>query len=275
MRRLRTTRKAAAPARASTAAPTAAYIPVCEPSAAFRAGSGAAADGEAAEPGAGVAVEPRSGRAGSRAPSSRATASETGSISVPALYMELKAREPPSVRVAGASVRVASPPSVLRPFASNSTSGTALLVSPAVVTSAVRTPLPSWTLALSAPTFRSRWAPVKWTDPAKAASRVPFPPSYEPLPRPKRNSAPPSSAPSARVHLPWPMEPVTYSRKVRRTPQSTAASAKAPAGGAPCGEPLVLGCALGAPAGCEDCPACGAVLTSAEREIGSSCAPAA
>ncbi len=218
-------------------------------------------------------MEPRSGRAGSFAVASRATASETGSISVPALYMELKAWEPPSVRVAGASVRVTSAPSLLRPLASNSTSGTAFFVAPAVVTSADSTPLPFSTFTPTAASVRSRWAPVKRTVPAKAASRVPFCPSYAPLPCGKRNRAPPSWAPSASVHLPWPTEPVTYSRKVRRTPQSTAASAKPP--GACDAWAVALGC------GATDCwstggedSAAGAVFTSADRDSGSSCAPA-
>lgn len=78
--------------------------------------------------------------------------------------------------------------------------------------------------------FRSRsWAPVKRMLPLKSASSVCFFASYVPLPCGKRNRAPPSWAPSASVHVPWPMEPVTYSRKVRRTPQSTAASSKRPA----------------------------------------------
>ncbi len=144
--------------------------------------------------------------------------------------MELNALEPSAVRVAGASVRAARPSFGAKSSAVKVTIGTPLVVVPPLVTSADRVPLPLVTATVTAANVRSRsWAPVKRTLPLKPASRVCFFASYVPLPCGKRNRAPPSWAPSASVHLPWPMEPVTYSRKVRRTPQSTAASSKRPA----------------------------------------------
>ncbi len=149
---------------------------------------------------------------------------------MPALYIEPNALEPSAVRAAGASVRAARPSSGVKSSASKVTIGTFLVVLPSLVTSAERVPSPLATATVTAANFRSRsWAPVKRMLPLNSASSVSFFASYVPLPCGKRNRAPPSWAPSASVHLPWPMEPVTYSRKVRRTPQSTAASSKRPA----------------------------------------------
>ncbi len=136
-------------------------------------------------------------------------------------------------------------------------------------TSARSVPAPAFTVTANRESLRSRPpAPVKRTLPANSASRACFFASYVPSPRGKRKSAPPSWAPPARVHFPWPIEPVTYSRKVRRTPQSTAASSNLP--GAAFGFALLSGFwgvfdAAGFPAGAE---------VSTERLTGSSGVPA-
>jgi hypothetical protein len=75
-----------------------------------------------------VGVVPRSGSAGSFASSVRATARDTGSMSVPAWYIPPKAFTPCAVSFAGASVTFARPLTALRPLAVKVTSGTFLPV---------------------------------------------------------------------------------------------------------------------------------------------------
>ena len=105
---------------------------------------------------------------------------------------------------------------------------------------------------------------MKRTAPLKDASRSPL--LKVPSPSGKRKRAPPSSAPDERVHLPWAMSPVTYSRKVRRTPQSTAPSlTESPGVSFFAGDLEALGVLDGVAA---------AGWTSADRLTGSSAVPA-
>ncbi len=187
--------------------------------------------------------------------------------------MPPNALAPSAVSFAGASETTARPPFSLRPEASKVTSGTFFCASPApppppFPTSAASVPLPPLTVTTTRLSARSRFLPVKRSVPAKAASRVADAASYVPRPSGKRKSAPPSWAPSATFQEPWAREPVTYSRKVRRTPQSTAAPVNSPSGrSSPAGEPEGLGLASG--------DAFASATTSAERLTRSRAAPSA
>ncbi len=150
-------------------------------------------------------------------------------MAVPGGYRPPNAAAPSSVSSAGTSFSRISPSRGARSAASKVTSGRSSALSPpSVVTSAVSVPPPSATVTRKPPRVRSRPLPVNRTAPVNSASTVPRSGSAVPEAAGKRKSAPPSWAPPVSCQEPSATGPVTYSRNVRRTPQSTAPSARVP-----------------------------------------------